>query len=165
MTFTVNRHPYFKANKMDCHYKQHFKKDISPHWKMTKHIPSKKYSAAVIQLKTGHGYFRSYLVRANPDATNRCLNGYTAIQSPEHLLLSCPNYNEERKMLRKNANLKRQDPFAAYFYGAKKITALLAFIRNTGIATRDWLMEGRRQEDEEAEKGEETEESEVEEDD
>jgi hypothetical protein len=104
-------------------------------------------------------------VRANPDATNKCFNGCTAIQSPEHLLLSCPNYNEERKMLRKNAGLKRQDPFAAYFYGAKKITALLAFIRNKDIATRDWQMEGRRQEDEEVEEGEETEESEREEDD
>ena len=43
---------------------------------------------------------------------------------------------------------------ALFYY--RTSTALLEFIRNTGIATRDWLMENKRQE------GEGEEESEVE---
>jgi hypothetical protein len=76
------------------------------------------------------------------------------VQSPQHLLLSCPNHKEERRRLRESTKLKRGDPFAAYFQGEKRISALLEFIRDTGIATRDWWLKGEKEEEEEDEESE-----------
>jgi hypothetical protein len=145
----------FSANRMGRHYKQHFKEHANPHWKSPNHSSHKKHAAAIVQLKTGHGYFRSYLARRDRVATNRCFNSCMAIQSPKHLVLRCPNYNEERKELRRVTKLNRDSPFAAYFQGKKNTNALLEFITNTGVATRDWLQRGGREEEQEDEIGEE----------
>ena len=54
--------------------------------------------SAFYQLKLGHGYFKPYLFRFGH--TNNPLCSCRARQTPEHLLLSCPNFRTARKALK-----------------------------------------------------------------
>jgi ribonuclease HI len=73
------RHAIELANKgrMGKFYKQHFGSG-SPHWKAHKNITAKRTYAAMNQLKLGHGYFGSYLVRTANHESSRCFNGCIA---------------------------------------------------------------------------------------
>jgi hypothetical protein len=69
------------------------------HWKACKTITAKRTYAALNQLKLGHGYFRSYLIRTPNCESDRCFNGCRAKQTPEHLLMSCRTYRLERQLM------------------------------------------------------------------
>jgi hypothetical protein len=58
-------------------YKQHFGSGLS-YWKAHKNITAKRTYAAMNQLKLGHEYFDSYLVRTANYESSRCFNDCTA---------------------------------------------------------------------------------------
>jgi ribonuclease HI len=128
--------------RMGKFYMQHFGSG-SPHWKAHKTITAKKTHAALNQLKLGHGYFGSYLIRTANYESSTCFNGCTAKQTPEHLLLSCSNYRHERKPLKaivkKFVKQGESMRFAHFYANATTVDATLVFLNNTGIATREWL--------------------------
>jgi hypothetical protein len=138
------RHAIELANKgrMGKFYKQHFGSG-SPHWKAHKNITAKRTYAAMNQLKLGHGYFSSYLVRTANHESSRCFNGCIVKQTPEHLLLSCKNYRQERKpliaIIKKFVKQGESLRFAHFYANATTVDAILVFLSNIEIATRKWL--------------------------
>ena len=75
---------YAKSNKGKF-YSQF---DCFPRWKAYKKTVKKKIWSAFMQLKMGHGYFKSYLVRLPDYSTDRCFVCGTR-ENPEHLILHC----------------------------------------------------------------------------
>ena len=75
-------------------------KDIplwGPTWKPTKLPKTNQMTASTIhQLRLGHGYFRSFLIRLPKYNSSRC-HCSKPVQTPKHLLLGCPLYREERE--------------------------------------------------------------------
>src|SRR5262249_10183674 len=67
--------------------------------KTTKSVIDRRTWTAYIQLKLGHGYFRSYLYRIAKMDTPRCVGRCQGIQNPIHLYLSCQHYKDEQKQL------------------------------------------------------------------
>jgi len=96
--------------------------------------------SAIIQLKTGHGYFNSYLVRIpNSGVISNACSCSSTSQTPEHLLLSCSNYKVQRKELKRAlkkelGNLPLTIPIL--LYTTKGLKALAIFLSSTQIATR-----------------------------
>ena len=112
------------------------------------------------QIKLGHGYFKSYLVRLPAYENNLC-HICKVKQTPEHILMSCKQYKAEQKHL-KNAVLKTKTgpgpgpgprPGPGPGSGANMdlslkrllctgegIRATLAFLKETKIATRKWML-------------------------
>lgn len=89
------------------------------------------------QLKLGHGYFKQYLARVNKSDTPRCSCG--AIQSPEHLLLSCKWLRTERKMLMEE--LEENDlSLTLLLHTSVGVAATLRFLDRTKVATRKWQL-------------------------
>ena len=81
---------------------------------------------------------------------NKCRCG--AIESPEHLLLACPLYKEQRNQLFKELSYRRRGDNRAelaLLYSAKASEKLLVFLKETRISTRSWHIE--RIEEEEVE--------------
>ncbi len=93
-----------------------------------------------IQLKIGHGYFRSYLQRLSEDDSNKCYGICTASQTPEHLLLNCKHYRAEQIKLKEKAQLKNTDIILTLFATKIGRIATLEYLQNTRIATRKWLL-------------------------
>ena len=48
--------------------------------------------SSYIQLKLGHGYFKSYLKRLPAYNSDRCDCNNSLVQSPAYLLLECSKY-------------------------------------------------------------------------
>lgn len=91
-------------------------------------------ASAFFQLKLGHGYIKSYLHRFKL-TNNKCICGN--IEAPQHLLISCPIYEAERKEIFKKIPLSR---ITIQFILHTKVGIELAikFINITKIATRIW---------------------------
>ena len=111
-------------------------------WKIRKKlcIPQgtrRETASAFYQLKTGHGYNKSYLHRFNKTETNKCSCG--VLQSPEHLLLSCKNYNIERRLLVKGVG-SRRPTLPLLLHSKQGIKATLKFLAQTRIGTRKWYL-------------------------
>src|SRR5258707_14737421 len=66
--YTMEMH---RKKRMGRFYMQHFGIG-STHWKACKTITAKRTYAALNQLKLGHGYFRSYLIRTPNCESDRC---------------------------------------------------------------------------------------------
>ena len=97
--------------------------------------------ATAVQLRTSHGYFKSYLhkISENNTVTPYCSCPRGFLQNPRHLLLHCSNYKYQREQLRnllhhKNPKLNLQSlPYSdTCSYG------LEYFLKSTMIATRQW---------------------------
>jgi hypothetical protein len=121
-------------------YIQHF--DInSTYWKAYKIITAKRTYAALNQLKLGHKYFRSYLIRTPNCELDRCFNGCRAKQTPEHLLMSYRTYRLERQSMIRIAKQHKDEPrllkFAYLFKNAITMDKILKFLKKTEIATRN----------------------------
>ena len=111
-------------------------------------------TSTIVQLRTGHGYFNSYLATKStartkiPFTTCQCK---APDQTPKHLLLYCIRYKEERQKLRKYTA-----PFLfttySILHSSKGVKALAAFLRHTMVAKRpnilSWSEERRRGEEE-----------------
>ena len=111
-----------------------------PKWKPSSLRLSKLLWSTIQQLKLGHGYFKSYLVRLpdyDSDGCNRC--NQSQKQTPYHLIMQCSAYQEERKTT--IHTLQKRDQSLFYLFTSKPgQQMLLEFLRNTGIATRRWLL-------------------------
>ena len=58
-----------------------------------------------MQLKIGHGYFKSYLIRLPEYHTNKCLICNTK-ETPEYLILHCKATKTARKELKQKFKIK-----------------------------------------------------------
>ena len=70
---------------------------------------------------------------------NKCRCG--AIESPEHLLLACLLYREQRDQLFKELSYRRREDNRAelaLLYSAKASEKLLVFLKETRISIRSW---------------------------
>ena len=76
-----------------------------PKWKAFPKTLKKQIWSVFMQLKLGHGYFRSYLVRFLNYSSNRCFTCGTK-ESPEHLILHCKNIKYIREGLKEEFNIK-----------------------------------------------------------
>jgi ribonuclease HI len=123
-------------------YLQNFGDMAKPRWKLPKLdvTAPKRIWSAFLQLKFGHGYFKSYLVRLQDYEDNRCSGTCHAVQSPEHLLLACRTYQAEREKL-KDAIKTTPLTLPLLYANATNQRATLEFIKETGIATRRWLLQ------------------------
>lgn len=111
-----------------------------PDWKPSSLRLPKGLWSTMQQLKLGHGYFKSYLVRLpdyDSDKCNRCTQGQR--QSPYHLLMQCSAYQKERKST--IHTLPQRDQSLFYLFTSKPgQQVLLEYLRSTSIATRKWLL-------------------------
>ena len=79
--------------------------ESSPRWKSYKKTVKKKIWSAFMQLKLGHGYFKSYLVRQSDYSTDRCYVCGTR-EDPEHLILHCKVTQTVREKLKQEFDIK-----------------------------------------------------------
>jgi hypothetical protein len=109
--------------------------------KPTKSITDRRTWTAYIQLKFGHGYYRSYLSRITKSDTDRCIGHCQGVQSPIHLYLSCQHYKEEQKELKSKLKdlFPRQQITLAEIYAEKSRQVVYTYLKKTRIATREWL--------------------------
>ena len=96
----------------------------------------RKHQGAYIQLKTGIGYFKSYLFKIGRAEDNRCFGECVARQTPRHLLLECKSYKEERWKMRKR--LKAPLTLQQLLNTKRGKKALAGYLMETGIATAEW---------------------------
>ena len=114
-----------------------------PTWKPTKLPRTDQATASTIhQLRLGHGYFRSYLIRLPNYDSTRCLCS-EPLQTTKHLLLRCPLYREERE----RAGIGRETTLHSLLFTPKGTGALIDFIQETKVATRRWLLQGTSEND------------------
>ena len=84
------------------------------------------------QLKIGYSYFKAYLLYTKKSNTSTYRHGYLK-ETPIYLLLLCKDYIEERKLLKRDIPLLS---IKKSFKNQENIKAILAFIKNTKIATK-----------------------------
>ena len=95
--------------------------------------------SSYIQLKLGHGYFKSYLKRvpAHYD-DDKCDCNNSSIQSPAHLLLECSKYAPDQSILKNKLNLQFLT-LKDWLCSKEGFTLLFEYLKSTGIITRNWL--------------------------
>ena len=91
-----------------------------------------------IQLKLGHGYFKSYLKRLPDYSDDKCDCNSNNIQSPAHLLLSCSNYKADRAKIKEKLQVSSLS-LKILLTKREGIEAVFEFLKNTKIARRNWL--------------------------
>ena len=118
------------------HYSQF---ECKPKWKQSVKIVKKQVFSSLFQLKSGHGYFKSYL--------NRALNTYPDIcficntkENPEYLILNCKRYSSIRNKIKIEKQLS-QLSLKILFSSKKGEEFLFKYIKQTGIATRQNLLQ------------------------
>ena len=92
-----------------------------------------------MQLKLGHGYFRSYLVRFLDYSSNRYFTCGIK-ESPEHLILHCKNTKYVRDGLKKEFDIKELS-LKNLFNTKIGQEFLFKFIEKTQTGTRNWLLQ------------------------
>src|SRR2546421_3268071 len=96
----------------------------------------KQVISAITQLKTGHGFFNSYLAKIpNSGVISTKCSCSPARQTPEHLLLNCKLYKSERRQLKKDLG-KFPLMTAMVLHTSIGLKALITFLTTTKIATR-----------------------------
>jgi hypothetical protein len=114
----------------------------TPTRKAIKPTTDRRTWTAYIQLKLGHGYYRSYLYRIGRAKTNRYTGQCQGIQSPIHLYQSCQNYKEEQKELRNKLReiYPNQEITLTEIYSEKSRETVYNYLKKTRVATREWLL-------------------------
>ena len=111
------------------------------------------------QIKLGHEYFKSYLERLPAYEDNLC-HICKVKQTPEHILISCKQYKAEQKKLKNTVLRQKAKPgtganselsLKRLLCTGEGIKATLAFLKETKIATRKWILGKEGTEDEEVE--------------
>ena len=112
-------------------------KNIHP---LLRNHPSRQLVSTTIQMRTGHSYTKAFLARIPTSTIDnpKCQCGYHT-QTPKHLLLYCKLYNAERKTLKK-AMHPLPLAWKTAMHTTKGIAATLDYLKDTGIATRQWLL-------------------------
>jgi hypothetical protein len=121
--------PYTYAHS----YRKLFKWEVRSKLRTPQGTP-RKIASAFYQLKIGHGYFKSYLHKRNHSINDKCRCGRK--ETPEHLLLSCPETGDARKTM-KDA-LQKNLTLELLLHSTDGVTETLKFINTTKIATRSW---------------------------
>src|SRR6266705_2893381 len=104
-----------------------------PTWKPTKFPNTDQTTASTIhQLRLGHGYFKSFLVRLPQYTSSECQCS-ARIQDVKHLLLGCPLYKDERKKV----GITRKTTISSLLFTQKGATQVADFIKATKIAGSD----------------------------
>lgn len=101
-------------------------------------------ASALYSLRLGHGYFRSYLYRFHKVESDNCRCG--GRETPEHLLLACPLYNNCRPERLRNA--RSLDDVMSDKDGLKDT---IEYLQKTRIATRSWYLKRAEEFEEEEE--------------
>ena len=122
---------WFESKSKGKHYNQF---ECKPKWKQSASIVRKQVFSSYFQLKTGHGYFKSYLNRASDAYPDICFICNTK-ESPEHLLLNCKRYSSIRNKIKIEKQLNQLS--LKILFGSKQgQNFLFEYIKQTGIATR-----------------------------
>lgn len=95
----------------------------------------REITSAFYQLKLSHEYMKSYLYRLGHTNNHRCRCGRP--ETPEHLLISCPEIGEARKEIKKL--IKHPLTLQKLLHTTQGTMATIAFLKTTKIATRKWL--------------------------
>ena len=93
-------------------------------------------ASTIHQLRLGHGYFRSFLIRFPSYDSTQCQCS-ERVQNDKHLLLGCRLYQDERR----HAGITRETTLHSLLFTPREVTALQDFIQRTGVATRQWLLQ------------------------
>src|SRR5690606_14137327 len=132
----VSWQKYWLDNQIGRHYLQF---DCVPKWKPKSLKVSKWIWATITQLKLGHGYFRSYLVRL-PDWNSADCQECGCEENPGHLLLKCSRFKEERTVIKQELNIELVN--MKFLFNTKSgLEFTVKFIEKTRLATRGWLEE------------------------
>jgi hypothetical protein len=101
-----------------------------------------KLSAAILGLRTGHGYFLNCLVCPPLDTypSRSCACPMHPPQTLKHLLLACPEHHEHCTALQWDLKLHRHSQFNldTILYTSAGTKALCTFISATKVATAEW---------------------------
>jgi hypothetical protein len=118
------------------HYSQF---ECRPKWNLKARKLKKQVWSTYIQLKLGHGYFKSYLNRLSNYDSDTCQVCNTR-ENPEHLLLHCRRYTQIRNKIKLKKQLS-QLSLKILFSSKLGQDFLFEFLKETGIATRKWLLQ------------------------
>jgi hypothetical protein len=100
---------------------------------------SKQILSTHMQLKLGHGYFKSYLHRLFKYDSKICQFCKTT-ENPEHLILHCRRYAQIRSKIKSDKKLN-QLSLKMLFSTKTGLNFLYEYLKTTGIATRKWLLQ------------------------
>jgi hypothetical protein len=95
--------------------------------------------SSYIQLKLGHGYFRSYLKRLPDYNSDKCDCNNIYIQSPAHLLTSCSKYQAEYSKIKENLSCSNDLSLKLLLTTREGVKAVFDFLKETKIVRRNWL--------------------------
>jgi hypothetical protein len=104
-------------------------------------------TSQMIGIRTGHGYFRSYLARipSSKIATEDCFCG-AARQTPKHLLLECKLYKQGREKMKKAGNFRRL-AIPLLLHTKKGLEVVSNFLSTHRIGTRSWIYRSASEDD------------------
>jgi len=118
------------------HYNQF---ECKPKWKQSVKIVKKQIFSSYFQLKSGHGYFKSYINRAPDSSPDICFICNTK-ENPEHLVLNCKRYSSIRNKIKIEKQLN-QLSLKILFSSKQGENFLFEYIKQTEIATRKSLLQ------------------------
>jgi hypothetical protein len=119
------------------HYQQF---DCTPKWKASKEKVQKRTWSSYIQLKIGHGFFKSYLKRLPNYESAECFCHRNTIQNPTHLVLECSEYRADR--VEAFEGLDNDQKSMEYLFNTKiGREKLFKFLEKTKIASKKWLLQ------------------------
>jgi hypothetical protein len=118
------------------HYSQF---ECEPKWNLTIKSVSKQIWSTYMQLKLGHGYFKSYLHRL-PNYDTKICQFCKTTENPEHLILHCRRYAQIRSKIKLDKKLN-QLSLKILFSTKSGLDFLFEYLKKTGIATRKWLLQ------------------------
>src|SRR5438552_806337 len=124
------------SKKKGKHYNQF---ECKPKWKIKEKTIKKQIWSTYIQLKLGHGYFKSYLNRLSNYNSELCQFCNTK-ENPEHLLLHCERYSQIRRKIKQEKQLN-QISLKILFSSKSGKNFLFDYLKETNIATRKWLLQ------------------------
>ncbi len=93
--------------------------------------------SSYIQLKLGHGHFRSYLKRLPDYDSDKCDCNGIYIQSPAHLLTSCSKYQMQHSKIKKKLSISGDLSLKLLLTTREEIQAVFDFLKETEIARRN----------------------------
>ena len=136
-----------RTNDNRFSYRKHFPWHIQSKLRTPVGTP-RKIASAFYQLKIGHGYLKSYLQSVKRSTNDRCRCGQS--ETTEHLILSCLETTNARRRL--TNKLGGELSLQLLLHTKVGTEAMLEFLQETQIATREWHL-GRNEELTEDEEG------------
>ena len=118
------------------HYDQF---QCKPRWNLKAKRIKKQIWSTYMQLKLEHGYFKSYLSRL-PNYDSEICQFCNTRENPEHLLLNCRRYSQIRSKIKSEKQLN-QLSLKILFSSKSGLEFLFDYLKETGIATRKWLLQ------------------------